>query len=239
MAGNGVIPGATAYYTQSGAPNPRIVDMFALEKGVDLSVIKQELSIGRGLPSDSRAPASLARNPAGSLPYLEFADGSVLSETIAICEFMEDIVPSPALIGVNPRERAENRMWQRRVEQLIVLNQFSAFRFGTALKFFQSRMPVIPEGAAKFRETAKINLQWLDNVMVKSGSAEWINGKFFSVADLQLYCSLDFFNDKGQPLLAELSESISWLPEWFRRCHARASAEGSDPQRAAAGAAKL
>mmetsp|Transcript_26080 Transcript_26080/g.61479 ORF Transcript_26080/g.61479 Transcript_26080/m.61479 type:complete len:236 (+) Transcript_26080:120-827(+) len=226
------IPGAKFYYTSPGAPNPRLVDMFAAEKGIDLASIARTLTIGRGRDDDSRAAESLRRNPVGSLPYMEFADGGVLAETVAICELMEDVVPEPALFGCTARERADSRMWQRRIEQLIVLNQFSAFRFGPAVKFFESRMPVIPEAAAKLRETAKTNLKWLDDLMVKSGSPDWINGKFFSIADLQLFCSLDFFNAQGQPLIKELGETVQWLPGWFARCHSRPSAAKSDPKRA-------
>uniref|UniRef100_A0A7S4RH70 Glutathione S-transferase n=1 Tax=Alexandrium monilatum TaxID=311494 RepID=A0A7S4RH70_9DINO len=227
------IPGAKVYYTSPGAPNPRIVDMVAAEKCIDLAPITRELTIGRGREDDSRAPESLRRNPAGSLPYIEFADGSILAETVAICELMEESVPEPALFGHTAHERANCRMWQRRVEQLVVLNQFGAFRFGKAVKVFQSRMPVIPESAAKLRETAKANLKWLDDVMVRSGSPEWINGEFFSIADVQLYCSMDFFASRGQALLEELGESVQWLPGWFARCHSRPSAVKSDPKRAA------
>uniref|UniRef100_A0A7S2G1V6 Glutathione transferase n=1 Tax=Alexandrium andersonii TaxID=327968 RepID=A0A7S2G1V6_9DINO len=227
------IPGATAYYTSPGAPNPRMVDMFALEKGVDLAAITQVLTIGRGKDDDSRATASLARNPAGTLPYLEFSDGGVLAETVAMCELMEENFPEPALFGHTARERAETRMWQRRVEELIVHNQMNAFRYGRAVKLFQSRRPVVPEAAEKLREMAKVNLKWLDDVMVRAGSPEWINGRFFSMADVQLYCSLDFFAPVGQALTQELGESVQWLPGWFARCHARPSAAKSDPKRAA------
>ena len=88
------------------------------------------------------------------MPYLELDDGTVVAETVAICEMMEEAVPAPPLFGSTLKDRAVTRMWQRRVEQMIVLNQFSAFRFGAALKLFEGRMTCIPEGAAKFEAIA-------------------------------------------------------------------------------------
>ena len=95
----------------SVGPNPRIVRMFMAEK--DISIPKQTVDLRAG---ENRQAEHLKRNPHGQLPTLELDDGSYLSEITAICEYLEEKKPAPALIGSTPEERAECRMWTRRVD---------------------------------------------------------------------------------------------------------------------------
>ena len=103
-----------ALYTASFAPNPQLVDIFAREKGIDVEKMAVEVNI---LAADTRGGALIKKNPAGQVPYFELNDGTVIAETIAMCEFLEEIQPSPALFGKTPAERANARMWQRRMEE--------------------------------------------------------------------------------------------------------------------------
>ncbi|MET0705716.1 MAG: glutathione S-transferase N-terminal domain-containing protein [Tardiphaga sp.] len=82
-------------------PNPRVVRMFLVEKGLVVPVETVDLAAG-----ENRLPDHLARNPHGQMPTLELDDGSFLSETVAICEYIEELHPAPPLIGSNPQERA-------------------------------------------------------------------------------------------------------------------------------------
>jgi glutathione S-transferase len=82
-------------------PNPHIVRMFMAEKGIDLP--KQTVDLRGG---ENRQEAHLKRNPMGQMPTLELDDGSFLSEITAICEYLEEKNPQPALIGSTPEERA-------------------------------------------------------------------------------------------------------------------------------------
>ena len=86
-------------------PNPRVVRMFLAEKGLVVPVESVDLAAG-----ENREAAHLARNPHGQMPTLQLDDGSFLSETVAICEYLEEIQPAPALIGRTPQQRAEARM---------------------------------------------------------------------------------------------------------------------------------
>src|SRR5437016_14022937 len=92
-------------------PNPRIVRMFMAEK--DMEVPKQTVDLRGG---ENRQDAHLKRNPHGQMPTLELDDGSYLSEITAICEYLEEKKPSPAMIGATAEQRAECRMWTRRVD---------------------------------------------------------------------------------------------------------------------------
>ena len=89
------------FYDSIG-PNPRLVRMFMAEKGIDIP--KQTVDLRGG---ENRQEAHLARNPHGQMPTLELDNGAYLSEITAICEYLEEIKPTPPLIGTTPEEREE------------------------------------------------------------------------------------------------------------------------------------
>ena len=116
----------------SVGPNPRIVRMFMAEKGIEIP--KQTIDLRKG---ENREPEHLERNPHGQMPTLELDDGSYLSEITAICEFLEEKHPAPPMIGATPEQRAECRMWTRRVDLNIAEPLANGYRFGEALRFFE------------------------------------------------------------------------------------------------------
>jgi glutathione S-transferase len=92
-------------------PNPRAVRIFMAERGVDLPKIDIDLRGG-----ENRREPYLSKNPAGQSPALELDDGSCITEITAICEYLDEIAPGRSLIGSTPQERAETRMWTRRID---------------------------------------------------------------------------------------------------------------------------
>jgi glutathione S-transferase len=98
-------------YNHSLAPNPRRVRIFAAEKNIELSLEDVDILAGQ-----SRAPEFLAKNSSGGLPVLELDDGSYLSESVAICRYLEGLHPEPNLLGRDLREQAEIERWNRRME---------------------------------------------------------------------------------------------------------------------------
>src|ERR1700742_1542007 len=123
-------------------PNPRIVRMFMAEK--DIIMPKQTVDLRGG---ENRQEAHLKRNPHGQMPTLELDDGSYLSEITAICEYLEEKKPSPPMIGSTPEERAECRMWTRRVDLNICEPMANGFRYSLGLRMFQNRIVCVPEAA--------------------------------------------------------------------------------------------
>jgi glutathione S-transferase len=119
--------------------NPRTLRFFLLEKGLD--VPRRETDI---LGAENRGPAFLKLNPAGQLPALELSDGTVISETPAICEYVEELFPSPSLIGRTVEERAVTRMWWRRVELNICVPMVQGFYYSEALGLFKDRFRCLP-----------------------------------------------------------------------------------------------
>ena len=199
----------------SFGPNPRALRMFLHEKGID--VPKEAIDL---LGMENRRPPYTDRNPGGQLPSLEMDDGRVIGETVAIFEYLEEKHPAPALIGSTPEDRAETRCWQRRVELRITEHVYNGFRFAEGIELFRPRLRVLPEAADGLKATARDNLVWLDHLLA---GKRWIAGDRFTIADIILYCALDFGRGVGQPFDADLRN----VAGWFERVAARPSAAAS------------
>jgi glutathione S-transferase len=195
-------------------PNPHIVRMFIAEKGIDIP--KQTVDLRKG---ENREAEHLKRNPHGQMPTLELDNGSYLSEITAICEYLEEKNPSPPLIGSTPEERAECRMWTRRIDLNICEPLANGYRYGEAVKFFEKRIPVVPEASAGLKMVAQNRLKWLNDQM--ADGREYLCGKRFTLADILLYGWLAFGNQIGQPL----DRSNAQVAAWFDRIAQRPSAK--------------
>jgi glutathione S-transferase len=206
----------------SMGPNPRALRMFLLEKGLTIPLASVDL-----MGAENRRPPYTDRNPGGQLPALELDDGRVIGETVAIFEYLEERHPNPPLIGTTPEERAETRMWQRRVELNITENLYNAFRYAEGLGLFQSRMRVLPEAADGMKAIVRDKLVWLDGLMK---GKQFIAGNRFTIADIILYCALDFGSTVGQPL----DPGLANLNAWMTRVAARPSAGASLHEQSAA-----
>lgn len=194
-------------------PNPRVVRMFMAEKGIEIPKVEVDLMKG-----ENRGDAHLKRNPHGQMPALELDDGRYVCEIIAICEYLEDKNPKPALIGTTPEEKAETRMWTRRIDLNISEPMATGFRYSQGLPLFKKRIFTAPEAADGLKGMAQDRLKWLDGQM--ADGREFVCGKRFTLADVLLYCFLDFGNGVGQPLNPDFKN----LTAWFARVKARPSA---------------
>lgn len=93
-------------YDYPSAPNPRKVRLFVAEKGIVLPTVTVDMRARAQLQPDF-----LAKNPSGTLPLLELDDGTLITESVAICHYLEELYPSPNLLGADAEERALVRMW--------------------------------------------------------------------------------------------------------------------------------
>ena len=199
----------------SFGPNPRALRMFLHEKALDLPKADVDL-----LGAENRRAPYTEKNPGGQLPALELDDGRVLGETVAIFEYLEEKQPTPSLVGQTAEERAEVRQWQRRIELKITEHLYNGFRFAEGLTLFQPRMRVLPEAADGLKATARDNLQWLDGLLA---GKQWIAGDRFTIADIVLYCALDFGGSVGQPLDPACGRLTRWMANVAERPSAKAS----------------
>jgi len=193
-------------------PNPHVVRMFMAELNLDLEIIEIDLMAG-----ENRQQEHLIRNPSGQSPTLELDDGSFLSEITAICEYLDDKQGGTDLIGKTPEDRAETRMWTRRVDLQIIEPLITGFRYSEGLELFKSRMQTIPEAADGLKAIAQEKIAWLDTEME---GKNYICGDRFSLADVMLFCFLTFGETVGQTVNAKNLNIISWLS----RIKARSSA---------------
>ncbi|MFZ5719496.1 MAG: glutathione S-transferase family protein [Pseudomonadota bacterium] len=200
-------------YTSIG-PNPRVVKMFLAEKGMDVDRVEVDLMGG-----ENRREPYLKVNPAGQSPALELDNGACVTEITAICEYLDEKQPSPSLIGTTPEERAETRMWTRRVDLKICEPMANGFRFAEGLPLFQNRMRCVPEAAPGLKAIAQDGIAWLEDNL----KGPWIAGDRFTLADVLLFCFLDFGGQVGQPLDPKFKK----VGEWFARVKARPSVAAS------------
>ena len=201
------------FYTSVG-PNPRVVKMFMAEKGITLDTVTIDLRAG-----ENRQEAFLKVNPSGQTPSLELDNGANLNEITAICEYLEEKHPSPALIGTTAEERAMTRMWARRVDLKVNEPLANGFRFGEGLPMFESRMRCLPDASPGLKAIAQDGIQWFET----NFQGPWIAGDRFTLADILLFAFLDFGGLVGQPLDPKFTK----INEWFGRVKARPSAAAS------------
>lgn len=199
------------FYDSIG-PNPHVVRMFLTEKHLQIPSVPVDL-----LKGENRRDPYLRINPHGQLPALELDDGSSICEITAICEYLEDTHPVPALIGSDPREKAECRMWTRRIDLNVCEPMANGFRFGEGLGLFKDRIVTLPEASEGLKRIARDRLGWLDGQM---DGREFVCGARFTLADILLFCFLDFAATVGQPL----NPANSNIGAWFQRVKARPSA---------------
>jgi glutathione S-transferase len=201
------------FYDSIG-PNPKVVRMFMAERGI-AGIPTETIDLMAG---DNRREPFLSKNPSGTLPALVLDNGLVLAEITAICEYLDEIGASGGtLVGATPEERAETRMWVRRIDLGILEPMANGFRYSQGLKLFQGRMRVIPAAADDLKLMAQEKLTWLDGLMA---GKEFVCGARLTLADILLFCFVDFFAGIKQPI----NEANANIVAWHGRMKARPSA---------------
>jgi len=193
-------------------PNPRVVRMFMAERGIEIPKTDVDLRGG-----ENRRTPFLAKNPAGQSPALELEDGTVLAEITAICEYLDETAPGPSLIGSTPEERAETRMWTRRIDLNIVEPIANGFRYSDGLRMFQDRVHCIPQAGDDLNQIAQEKLTWLDGLMT---GKTFVCGERLTLADILLFCFLEFSDGVKQPI----NQANKNIVAWHARMKARPSA---------------
>lgn len=197
------------FYTSVG-PNPRVVKLFMAEKGIEIPEVSIDLRGGE----NRRAPYNVDVNPAGQTPALELDDGSFVCEITAICEYLEECFPETPLIGTTAEERANTRMWTRRVDLKICEPLTNGFRFAEGLPLFEPRLRCLPEAADGLKATAQDGIAWLD---AQIAGRAFVAGDGFGLADIMLFAFLDFGASVGQPIDPANANIQSWYERMKNR----------------------
>ena len=198
-------------YNSNSAPSPRRVRIFLAEKGVSLPTVEVDLA-----KLDHKTESFSAINPFQSIPVLELDDGTRLTESIAICRYIEELHPEPNLFGATPLERATVEMWQRLVEWRLLLPIAQVFRH-THPHMAQMEVPQVADWAAANRPRVERALALFDSVLA---DRLWLAGERFTVADITGLVALDF----TRPARIAIPSELVHLGRWRDALKARPSA---------------
>lgn len=171
-------------------PNPRLVRMFLMEKGLaegtDFARIHYDIISG-----ENRTNADYTgKNPLGTTPTLELEDGTCLTESWPICEYLEELYPAPCLFGETAAERAEVRKWVRLFDQEVVVPMTMGFRAGAGRPMFAPRMAVVSaEAGSELSAMADAKWRWFDGAL---GNRDVFALSRFTFADLIVFCFANF-----------------------------------------------
>jgi glutathione S-transferase len=189
-------------------PNSYRVRIFMAEKGIDMPKVEIDLMAG-----EHKRPEFLKLNSLGQIPVLQLDDGKILTESVAICRYLEELHPTPALFGRTAFEKGLVEMWNRRVEIELFGTVGNVALHSDPL--FAERLTQFPEFAKTERERAPTKWAWLDREM--ADGRPFIAGDFYSVADITAGVVAwlgDFFG-------IEMPRDIPHVKAWLERVHAR------------------
>ena len=171
-------------YVAQRAPNPRRVLMFLVEKGINgLDLVNVDLNA-----QEHKTAAFRAKSPLARIPALELDDGRVLTETRAICTYMEGLHPLPNLMGQDATERAFIEMADRRMEWYFLLPVGNCVRH-THPGLAALEQPQFPEFGRSQGEKLRETVVWLDAELQRQ---PWVAGPRFTIADITAFCTLEF-----------------------------------------------
>jgi glutathione S-transferase len=198
-------------YDGGRAPNPRRVRIFLAEKGLSVPLVPVDIA-----KLEQRSPAYSAVNPLQKLPALELDDGAVLTESIAICRYFDELHSEPPLFGVGPLGRATVEMWQRRLEFGLLGAIAAVFRHCHPAMAVMEEPQVAAWGEANRDKIAGF-LGLLDRHLAEN---RFVCGEAFSVADITGLVALDF----TKPARVTVPEELAHVRRWHRELGARPSA---------------
>jgi glutathione S-transferase len=200
------------------APSPRRVRIFMAEKGIEIDTVEIDLAAGEQFSDAFRAV-----NPDCAVPALQLDDGTCLSEVVAICQYLEELHPQPAILGNTPVERACITMWNAKVEHQGLLAVMEALR--NFSKGFKGRAIAgaasyeqIPELAERGRQRIFDCFARLDGQLAQS---RYVAGESYSMADITALVFVDF----AKWVKAEMPEGCAELRRWYEDVSQRPSSQ--------------
>lgn len=199
-------------YDGGRAPNPRRTRIFLAEKGIKLPM--EQIDLGA---MQQRSAAYTAVNPLQRVPALVLDDGTVITESIAICRYFEELQPDPPLFGRGALEIARVEMWQRRVEQNFLGPVSYVFRHShPAMK--EMEMPQVPAWAEANKPRIAEFITFLDGELK---NRPFIAGDRYTVADITGLVAVDFM----KPAKLAVPDELKNLKRWHADVSARPSAQ--------------
>jgi glutathione S-transferase len=195
-------------YDGGRAPNPRRVRIFLKEKGIEVPIVPVDLGA-----MEHKSERYTAVNPLQRVPALELDDGTIITESIAICRYFEALQPEPALFGTGAREIAMVEMWQRRIELHLLTAIQHVFRhLHPGMK--EHEVPQVPAWGEANKPRVLEFLALLDRELA---ARRFAAGDRYSVADITGLIAVDFMRAAKLQVPPEFANVRRWHAELAAR----------------------
>ena len=198
-------------YDSKLAPNPRRTRIFLAEKGISLPTEQIDIAA-----QQHKTPEYAAINPLQRMPALMLDDGTIITESIAICRYFEMLHPEPPMFGVGPKDSALVEMWNRRAEINFFANVAAVFRH-THPAMKELEVPQVPAWADANRPRVAWFLEMLNGELA---NREFIASDRYTVADITMQVAVDFM----KPARLVMPEGVANVKRWHAAVSARPSA---------------
>ena len=200
-------------YDFPGAPNPRRVKIFAAEKDIELELINCDLAKG-----EHKTPEFIKKNPSGKIPVLELDDGRCISESVAICRYLEEIQPEPNLFGSNSFERAYVESRNRHIELELWTQIGTSWINGPIVKKL-GRFKQIKEAKEVSDKNTK---SFYKRLNIELATNQFVAGDRYTIVDVTLLAAIDF-----AIVMVDLKpdSSLTHLYRWHEEVSSRPSSK--------------
>lgn len=202
-------------YDSPSAPNPRRVNIFAAEKAIELESMVIDMLAGQ-----HKTPEFLAKNPSGKIPVLELDDGTCIGETVAICRYLEAIVPTPNLFGETPVETALIEMHNRFIEFELFSPIGQAWVNGPIV----AKLGITESIPAAKERGDKLTKAYYQRINKELSQQKYIAGDRFTIADITALCCIDF---AAGMVFLKPNEELTALWDWHARVSNRDSVKNT------------
>jgi glutathione S-transferase len=224
-------------YTGAGLPNPDVVHLYQAETGTEACAERVQLDVRR---RENRTADMLAMNPLGEIPWLITDGGMCISESVAICRFLDETVAASMvggaigtpLLGTTAEERAETQMWLVRLENKVLGPMERARHAAHAVEFYRNTRPGQVHASLRAPSLKQMwaGFAFLDAQLAADGreylckiSGSGTGGSRFSLADIRFYCLYRFFSSADRELQAD--GRLTHLHSYVDRVGARPAAK--------------
>ncbi len=203
------LPQPVRLYDQRRAPNPRRVNIFLAEKGIEIERVNVDLMAG-----EHKQPDYLAKIGVPQVPALELDDGTIVTESVAICRYFEALQPEPNMMGRDVMEQIVIEKWQR-------LFEFRLFAtVGACFRHTNRHLAVLEDQCADWGEVNRGRLDArLGEIDRRLKGRDWIAADRLTIADITALVAVEFLRVIKHPI----PESYPNLLAWLERMRARPS----------------
>ena len=205
------------FYDVNGAPSPRRVRIVLVEKGIEYETVPVDTPNKAHLEADF-----LMLNPWATVPVLQLADGTCISEAIACCRYLEEAYPEPPLFGKNSKEKGIISMWEHRMEWDGFLAVAEYLRNTIERMRDRGLTGVVNfDQIPALAERGKTRVAHFHNLLdERLGHSEYMAGEYYTIADITAQVSLDFASRAG----LKCPEDKKNILRWYNLVNSRPSA---------------